>query len=70
VIAPSEIDPPVGLGEAVGDVRIYDGEKLVAKRPLVVSQAVSEPGLGGRVGWYAGEALDEAGDMLASLSPF
>jgi D-alanyl-D-alanine carboxypeptidase (penicillin-binding protein 5/6) len=70
VIAPSEIDPPVGLGEAVGEVRIYDGEKLVAKRPLVVSQAVSEPGLGGRVGWYAGEALDEAGDMLASLSPF
>ena len=51
-------------------MRIYDGDKLVAQRPLVASQAVAEPGVGRRLGWYAGEALDEAGDMLASLSPF
>jgi D-alanyl-D-alanine carboxypeptidase len=70
VVAPARLDPPVGLGEPVGEVRIYDGDKLVAKRPLVASQAVSEPGLRRRLGWYAGEALDEAGDMVASLSPF
>jgi D-alanyl-D-alanine carboxypeptidase (penicillin-binding protein 5/6) len=70
VIAPAELDPPVGFGEAVGEVRIYDGERIVARRPLVASQAVPEPGLTKKVGWYAGEALDEAEDMLSSLSPF
>jgi D-alanyl-D-alanine carboxypeptidase (penicillin-binding protein 5/6) len=70
VVAPSQVDPPIGLGEPVGEVRIYDGDKLVAQRPLVASQAVAEPSVGRRLGWYAGEALDEAGDMLASLSPF
>jgi D-alanyl-D-alanine carboxypeptidase (penicillin-binding protein 5/6) len=70
VTAPGEIDPPVGFGEAVGEVRIYDGERIVARRPLVASQTVVEPGLTKKVGWYAGEALDEAGDMLSSLSPF
>ena len=70
VVAPAIVDPPVGLGEPVGEVRIYDGDKLIARRPLVASQAVSEPNLGRRLGWYAGRALDEAGEMLASLSPF
>lgn len=70
VVAPSQLEPPIGLGEAVGEVRIYDGDQLVARRPLVASQAVGEPGFGKRVSWYAGRALDEAGDILGSLSPF
>jgi D-alanyl-D-alanine carboxypeptidase len=70
VIAPAELDPPVAFGEPVGEVRIYDGDRIVARRALVASQAVPEPGLGKKVGWYAGKALDEAGDILSSLSPF
>jgi D-alanyl-D-alanine carboxypeptidase (penicillin-binding protein 5/6) len=70
VVAPTRIDPPVGLGEPVGEVLIYDGDEVIARRPLVVSQAVADAGLGRRLEWYAGRALDEAGDMLASLSPF
>jgi serine-type D-Ala-D-Ala carboxypeptidase (penicillin-binding protein 5/6) len=70
VIAPAEIDPPVGFGESVGEVRIYDGDRIVARRTLVASRTVVEPGLTKKVGWYAGEALNEAGDMLSSLSPF
>lgn len=70
VVAPSQLEPPIGLGEAVGEVRIYDGDKLIARRPLVASQAIGEPGFGKRVSWYAGRALDEAGDILGSLSPF
>jgi D-alanyl-D-alanine carboxypeptidase len=70
VVAPSQIEPPVGLGDPVGEVRIYDGDKLIAKRPLVATQAVGEPGLATRLRWYAGRAFDEAGDLLASLSPF
>jgi serine-type D-Ala-D-Ala carboxypeptidase (penicillin-binding protein 5/6) len=70
VVAPSQIESPVGFGDPVGEVRIYDGDKLIAKRPLVASQAVAEPGLARRLRWYAGRAVDEAGDLLASLSPF
>ena len=70
VIAPAELDPPVAFGEAVGEVRIYDGDRIVARRALVASQAVPAPSVMKKVGWYAGEALDEAGDMLSSLSPF
>ena len=70
VVAPAEIDPPVGFGEAVGEVRIYDGDRIVARRALVAGQSVPEPGLTTKAGWYAGEALNEAGDMLSSLSPF
>jgi hypothetical protein len=70
VIAPAQIDPPVGFGEAVGEVRVYDGTRLVARRPLIASETVAVPGLTKKAGWYAGEALHEARDMLSSLSPF
>jgi D-alanyl-D-alanine carboxypeptidase (penicillin-binding protein 5/6) len=70
VTAPAQIDPPVGFGEAVGEVRVYDGKRLVARRPLIASQSVPVPGVTTKVGWYAGRALDEARDMLSSLSPF
>jgi D-alanyl-D-alanine carboxypeptidase (penicillin-binding protein 5/6) len=70
VSAPAEIEPPVGFGEAVGEIRIYDGNRLVATRPLIAAQTVPAPGLTKKVGWYAGRALDEARDMLSSLSPF
>jgi serine-type D-Ala-D-Ala carboxypeptidase (penicillin-binding protein 5/6) len=69
VVAPTQVDPPLAAGDAVGEVRVYDGQKIVARRALVAAHAVGEAGLGHRVGWYAGRALDEAGDMLTSLSP-
>ena len=70
VSAPEEVNLPIARGQQVGEIRIYDGERVVARRPLVAAVAVGEPGLRRRVGWYAGRALDEAGDMLSSLSPF
>jgi D-alanyl-D-alanine carboxypeptidase (penicillin-binding protein 5/6) len=70
VSAPEEVDLPVARGDQVGEIRIYDGERVVARRPLVAAVTVEEPGLRRRVGWYAGQAVDEAGDMLSSLSPF
>ena len=70
VTAPAEIDPPVGFGESVGEVRVYDGTRLVARRALIAAQSVPEPGVTTKAGWYAGRALDEVRDMLSSLSPF
>jgi serine-type D-Ala-D-Ala carboxypeptidase (penicillin-binding protein 5/6) len=70
VVAPERVRLPVRRGEPVGEIRVYDGERLVVRRPLVAAVSIDDAGLGKRVGWYAGRAFDEAGDMLASLSPF
>ena len=70
VIAPGRVQTPVRRGEKLGEIRVYDGKKLVARRPLVAAEALSDPSLRRRVGWYAGRALHEARDMLGSLSPF
>jgi len=70
VSAPEQVDLPVARGEQVGEIRVYDGRRIVARRPLVAAEAVEGPNLRRRVAWYAERALDEAGDMLSSVSPF
>jgi D-alanyl-D-alanine carboxypeptidase (penicillin-binding protein 5/6) len=70
VVAPKMLELPVERGERVGEIRVYDGQRVVARRALVAAATVEEPSLGRRARWYAGRALDEAGDILASLSPF
>jgi serine-type D-Ala-D-Ala carboxypeptidase (penicillin-binding protein 5/6) len=67
VTAPRVVEPPVERGERVGEVVIMDGERVVARRPLVAAESVDEPGLAARVGWYAGRTLDEAGGMLSGV---
>jgi serine-type D-Ala-D-Ala carboxypeptidase (penicillin-binding protein 5/6) len=70
VIAPETLDLPVQQGDRVGKILVYDGEKVVARRALVSTMTLSDPSVFTRARWYAGRALDEAGDMLSSLSPF
>jgi hypothetical protein len=43
---------------------------VIARRRLVSALSLGEPNLVTRARWYSGRALDEAGDMLSSLSPF
>jgi D-alanyl-D-alanine carboxypeptidase (penicillin-binding protein 5/6) len=70
VIAPETLDLPVQQGDRVGKILVYDGDKVVARRALVSTMTLSDPSVFTRARWYAGRALDEAGDMLSSLSPF
>jgi D-alanyl-D-alanine carboxypeptidase (penicillin-binding protein 5/6) len=69
VVAPVMVDLPVDRGEKLGEVAILAGGRLVARRPLLATRDVPEPGLGTRLGWYADRALDEAGDMLGTVLP-
>lgn len=64
VIVPAVLDPPLTVGDPVGEIRVYAGKRLVVRRPLVAGQDVPEPNFPRRVGWYAGQALDELGGML------
>jgi D-alanyl-D-alanine carboxypeptidase (penicillin-binding protein 5/6) len=67
VVAPAMVDLPVEKGERLGEIRIFDGTKLIASRPLVAAESMGQPSLGHRLRWYAGRALDHAGDALGSL---
>jgi D-alanyl-D-alanine carboxypeptidase (penicillin-binding protein 5/6) len=64
VVAPAALSLPVTQGSRVGEVRVYSGKRLVARRPLVARRSVSRPGLGGRVGFYAGRTFKHIGSWF------
>lgn len=70
VVSPDTLELPIAQGDPVGEIVVYDGDEVVARRPLVSTATISEPSLPKRARWYADRALDEAGDILSSLSPF
>ena len=52
IVAPMGVDLPVRKGQELGEVRVYERGKLVARSPLVAAQSIDEPGAAGRAGWY------------------
>jgi D-alanyl-D-alanine carboxypeptidase (penicillin-binding protein 5/6) len=56
VVAPVGVELPVRKGQRLGEVRVYDRRRLIARSPLVASRSISEPGAIGRAGWYVGRA--------------
>ena len=64
VIAPSVLDLPVKRGERVGEIRVYSGKRLVARRALVAGRSVTRPGLAGRLGFYAGRTFHHIGSWF------
>jgi D-alanyl-D-alanine carboxypeptidase len=59
VVVPTALALPVRKDQRVGEVRVYDGARLVARSPLVAARTVGKPGLGERVAWYARHAVDK-----------
>jgi len=54
VTAPRGVELPVEKGQQVGEVRVYDRGRLLARSPLVASRSIGEPGALDRTGWYIG----------------
>lgn len=67
VVAPAMVRLPVQAGEALGTVKVFEGDEVVAEQPLIATESIDAPGLGSRMGWYADRALDHAGDLLDSI---
>jgi D-alanyl-D-alanine carboxypeptidase (penicillin-binding protein 5/6) len=67
VVAPAMVELPVRKGDRLGEVVVLDGDRVVARSVLVAAEDVDAPGFGEKAGWYAGHALDEAGDTLESV---
>ncbi len=53
VVAPVAVSLPVRRGQRLGEVRVYERGRLLARVPLVAARSVSRPDLLGRVGYYA-----------------
>jgi serine-type D-Ala-D-Ala carboxypeptidase (penicillin-binding protein 5/6) len=64
VVAPASLRLPVTRGQRVGQLLVYSGNRLVARRPLVAGRSASRPGLGGRVGFYAKRTLSHIGSWF------
>ena len=56
IVAPMGVDLPVRKGQELGEVRVYERGKLVARSPLVAARSIDEPGAAGRAGWYVKRA--------------
>jgi len=64
VVAPALVSGPVEAGASLGEVRVAQRGRVVARAPLVAARSVEEPGFGHKLSWYSGRTLDEASDLL------
>ncbi|MBD0347693.1 MAG: D-alanyl-D-alanine carboxypeptidase [Thermoleophilia bacterium] len=58
VVAPAVVSLPVAKGQQLGEVRVYEGRRLIARSPLVAARRVDSPSLPSRVEWYAERVAD------------
>jgi len=65
VVAPAALSLPVTRGQRVGEVRVYSGKRLVARRALVAERSIARPGLGGRVGFYVSRTFHNIGSWFS-----
>ena len=65
VVAPTSLHLPVARGQRAGEVRVYSGKRLIARRALVVQRSVSRPGFGGRVGFYVSRTFHHIGSWFS-----
>ena len=58
IVSTAAVSLPVRKGSRLGTVRVLQGNRLVATRPLVAAQAVTRPSLAARVRFYARRTAD------------
>lgn len=59
IVSPRGVELPVRKGQSLGEVRVYDRGRLIARSPLVASRSVDEPNMLDRATWHVGEAAHE-----------
>jgi serine-type D-Ala-D-Ala carboxypeptidase (penicillin-binding protein 5/6) len=64
VVAPVVVALPVRRGQVFGAIEVWEGGRLLGRRDLVASRTINKPGLGGRLGWYAGRTLHHLAHFL------
>jgi serine-type D-Ala-D-Ala carboxypeptidase (penicillin-binding protein 5/6) len=57
VVAAGAASLPVLRGQRLGEIRVYQSGRLVARKPLLAARTVNRPGALGRAGFYAGRTV-------------
>ena len=57
VVAGTAVRLPVRKGQVLGEVRAFEGRRLLGARALVAARSVGPPGVVGRIRWYAGRTV-------------
>jgi serine-type D-Ala-D-Ala carboxypeptidase (penicillin-binding protein 5/6) len=55
VVAQAVAPLPVRRGERLGEIRVYQGPRLLARKPLLAGRTAERPGVLGRARFYAGQ---------------
>jgi D-alanyl-D-alanine carboxypeptidase (penicillin-binding protein 5/6) len=64
VVAATAVALPVKQGAVLGRVEVWQAGKLRGSSDLVASRTINKPGLGSRLGWYAGRTLHHFGGLF------
>lgn len=64
VVATRAVALPVEQGAVLGRVQVWESGKLRGSSDLVASRTINKPGIGSRLGWYAGRSLHHLADLF------
>jgi serine-type D-Ala-D-Ala carboxypeptidase (penicillin-binding protein 5/6) len=64
VVATRAVALPVHAGAVLGRVQVWESGKLRGSSDLVASRTINKPGIGSRLGWYAGRSLHHLADLF------
>jgi serine-type D-Ala-D-Ala carboxypeptidase (penicillin-binding protein 5/6) len=53
IVAPAAVGLPVARGERLGRIEVWSGRTRLGTRPLLAARSVPQPGVGGKLRWYA-----------------
>jgi D-alanyl-D-alanine carboxypeptidase (penicillin-binding protein 5/6) len=59
VVITTAVELPVRKGQTLGAVSVFDGERLLARSPLVAARTVERPGSRERARWYVTRAAEK-----------
>jgi D-alanyl-D-alanine carboxypeptidase (penicillin-binding protein 5/6) len=64
VVLPNLAELPIRRGDILGELRIYERRRLVARSPLVAAEDREAPTVVERVKWYAGRTVSHIGSWF------
>jgi serine-type D-Ala-D-Ala carboxypeptidase (penicillin-binding protein 5/6) len=65
IVLPSQVELPVRRGDVLGELRVYERNRLLGRTPLVAAEDRDAPSAVERVKWFAGRTLSHIGGWFS-----
>lgn len=65
IVLPSQVDLPVRRGDILGELRVYERNRLLGSSPLAAAENRDAPSKVERVKWYAGRTVSHIGGWFS-----